>query len=286
MTGFWSTSANAVQAVAWLIPCCTEHNGDRGTDTGSVPPTDFWATSAQTMPVLALALVVEGRVIVRGWIPGRDRAWKSLQGFLWAFSLLTYAFAEPVCFRALAGEEVWSGWSALIQQSIQVGSAALIIAPAIELFVRSNARAFVRLSRGNLHSGLLLLVQRWRYAPRLRRISKKQKKAQTRVAGQLARIDTLEAWANSVEDEAERESRLAEIVQFRAEVLETRRGIEETQGEIDALTAMMAADRAAAQARRKELLDQHEEELERWNSKVAKPAPSDDDTDSTPAPSP
>ncbi|MDX6236490.1 MAG: hypothetical protein QOG10_1305 [Kribbellaceae bacterium] len=64
---------------------------------------NFWATSAQTMPVLALAIVVEARAVMSRWKPGERRVDKAVQGLLWRLPLLSYVVAIDVCFYALSG---------------------------------------------------------------------------------------------------------------------------------------------------------------------------------------
>ncbi|MEW2384508.1 hypothetical protein AB0873_20790 [Micromonospora sp. NPDC047707] len=90
--------------------------------------------------MLALAIVVEARAIMAGWTPGEMRTVKSMQGLAWATPLIVYAIATPACFRSLAGERVWTGWPDIINFGITMGISTLVISPALELIVRSNAR--------------------------------------------------------------------------------------------------------------------------------------------------
>ncbi|MGN9807299.1 hypothetical protein [Micromonospora sp. L32] len=109
--------------------------------------TDFWTTGAQTMPVLALAIVVEARSISQKWVQGERRVFKSIQGAIWAAPLFLYAIAIPKCFDALAGKPVDEGWTSLISFAVSLGVSALLINPALELLVRSNARVVAHLLR-------------------------------------------------------------------------------------------------------------------------------------------
>ncbi|WP_328333053.1 hypothetical protein OHA70_15570 [Kribbella sp. NBC_00382] len=286
MTGFWSTSANAVQAVAWLIPCCTEHNGDRGTDTGSVPPSDFWATSAQTMPVLALAIVVEARAIMQNWVPGEDRGIKRLQGFLWGASLLIYAFSEPACFRALAGREVWSGWPDVIEQGIYLGMTTLVVAPAIEFLVRSNARGFARLSPKNLRLGFQIALTRWMDIPRLRRLSERHAAMERENAAILRDLDVFESGAAAWEDTDERERFISEVRHQQVARLAIAARLEATRKELDAMSANTDANYVDFRERRKRVLAQVEADTEQWKAATTTLPPTDGRPNATPAASP
>lgn len=62
------------------------------------------------------------------------------KGALWAIPLLLYAIAIPKCFDAQAGKPVSEGWTSLISFAVSLGVSALLINPALELLVRSNAR--------------------------------------------------------------------------------------------------------------------------------------------------
>ncbi|WP_132197870.1 MULTISPECIES: hypothetical protein [Kribbella] len=98
------------------------------------------------MPVLALALVIEARTIMSKWEPGRLRAYKKLQGVLWAVPLLAFALAEGICFRALAGDPVRDFWTVIIRVAIVFSMGSIIISPALEFVVRSYARPIARMA--------------------------------------------------------------------------------------------------------------------------------------------
>jgi hypothetical protein len=108
-----------------------------------IPPVvepDFWSTSAQTMPVLALAVVVEARATMAKWESGKGALWKAIQGFLWGIPLLFYGVATPMCLRALAGVEIGGFWVQAIPLAIFLGVVSLAIVPAGNLIVKANAR--------------------------------------------------------------------------------------------------------------------------------------------------
>lgn len=129
-----------------------------------MPDATYWAAAAQTMPVLALALVIEARAIIASWPTGRLRAYKRVQGIIWTLPLLIYAVTLPVCFSAMSGNTVWAGWVEVIGLGIGGGAAALIVAPAFELLQRTNARAVARfLSLNPLETTSRIRVWVWRH---------------------------------------------------------------------------------------------------------------------------
>ncbi|GAA0572475.1 hypothetical protein HPO96_17990 [Kribbella sandramycini] len=239
-----------------------------------MPPPDFWTTSAQTMPVLALALVVEARVIVRGWVPGRDRLFKSIQGFLWAFSLLSYAFATPACLRALAGKSVWSGWPLVIEQGIQVGIATLVVAPALELLVRANARAIAQMSPHNLLGYWIAVTSRVRFAPKVRRIRKKMRPLHRWCTATLAKLDTWEAALLQQDESQIRQTKLDKIRALRPEIARLTDLAQDQVRELDAVIVTFRSNMSEFRTRRRVLLAAAEKSLESW-AMAQKAMPSD-----------
>ena len=236
-----------------------------------MPQPDFWATSAQTMPVFALALIVEARVIMRGWVPGRAWFGKSLQGLVWAISLAIYALAEPACFRALAGEQVWSGWPGLIQFGVQIGTTALLLSPAIEVIVRSNARTLVRLSPRSVQNYWLTTRSRLSTARSFRRMSKKVGKIQAWRASALRELDDLEADFRELPESEKRTAGLAEIAERRADILAQMAEGAELLKEIDDLNKDHRSTLSEFRTRRQKILTDAEASLAQW------PAPPTDD---------
>src|SRR5215217_811672 len=122
-----------------VLPCL--RNGDTHPVTVA---RDFWATSAQTLPVLALAQVVEARSIMARWGPGK---WSLLQRFqvtFWTLPMIAYAYCIPLCFRALLGEEVADYNAVIVSQSVTAGISILVGSPILEFFLAANARALGR----------------------------------------------------------------------------------------------------------------------------------------------
>ena len=111
---------------------------------------DFWTTSAQTRPVLALAIVVEARAVISKWESREHRVLKGFQGAIWAIPLIIYTLALPRCFSALAGNAVSNFWVTLIQYGISAGAGALVLNPALEILVKANSRSVAILITPNL----------------------------------------------------------------------------------------------------------------------------------------
>ncbi len=96
------------------------------------------------MPVLALAIVVEARSLMTRWESGQGAIIKSFLGLSWGLPLLVYTFATPSCLMALTGQEVWSGWTVVIPNAMAMGLGSLVLTPALEILISSNAAALAR----------------------------------------------------------------------------------------------------------------------------------------------
>jgi hypothetical protein len=107
-------------------------------------PSEFWATSAQTLPVLALTHVIEIRALAARW-KGR---WGKAQKFLvvwWSLPLLAYGVTTPVCFMALRERPVPDWWYEIVLWAIATGMAFLAINPALSFVAAANSRTIARL---------------------------------------------------------------------------------------------------------------------------------------------
>ncbi|GAB3930340.1 hypothetical protein GCM10029976_031940 [Kribbella albertanoniae] len=233
------------------------------------------------MPVLALALVVEARVIIRGWIPGRDRFFKSLQGFLWSFSLLSYAFAVPACFRALAEEAVWSGWPLVIELGIQVGITTLVVAPALELLVRANARTVARMSPSNLKIHWLAALSRIQFTPKVRRLRRKMRPLHEWCTTTLAKFDTWEAALLQREESQIREVQLNKIRELRPIISKLNEQASGRMRELDETVKTFQTNMSDYRSRRLVLLAAAERSLESW-AMAQKAVPTGELLDATP----
>jgi hypothetical protein len=101
----------------------------------------FWPTTALVIPVLALALVVEVRATIARWNEGFPWWLRSVQGILWVAALALFAIVEPIAFENLANNNLTSSaWALAAQISITQSIITIIVAPALEVLTRSNAR--------------------------------------------------------------------------------------------------------------------------------------------------
>jgi hypothetical protein len=108
---------------------------------------EFWPTVATVIPVLALAIVVEARAIISRWSEYKDkkrikiiRVLQSILCILWVTPLILSIYLETSSFDALEGGHVAHSAVSLAIPTVAIGLAVLIIGPAIELLIRSNAR--------------------------------------------------------------------------------------------------------------------------------------------------
>lgn len=113
---------------------------------------EFWPTVATVIPVLALAIVVEARAIVAHWGERGDikrakaiRILQSILCVLWITPLILSIYLESTSFEALEDEKVSHTAVALVGPTVGFSLAVLVLAPAIELLIRTYARAFARL---------------------------------------------------------------------------------------------------------------------------------------------
>ncbi|MEV8377839.1 hypothetical protein AB0P21_34190 [Kribbella sp. NPDC056861] len=110
----------------------------------TIPP-EFWSTSAQTLPVLALAQILEARAIIARW--GATK-WNGIQRFmvaLWIPPLVAYAWTTPICFNALRGVDTDQRWAQVITWSINLGMGILVLSPALNFLMIANARPLARM---------------------------------------------------------------------------------------------------------------------------------------------
>jgi hypothetical protein len=113
-----------------------------------VPNSNYWATVAQVLPVLALAVVVEARAIHQRWTPDTPKWLRFTQALIWAATLLILAFGESAALRALRGVPVWPWWTLLLEYAISAAISLLVLAPALELLTKGYAEAIARMMTG------------------------------------------------------------------------------------------------------------------------------------------
>ena len=103
------------------------------------PPAEYWVTVGTSLPVLALALVIEARSLASRWSSQTPRALRAVQALLWVLPLISATFSEAGILRALRGESVSSWVWRLCDVTILTSFAVLVLSPAIDLAVRGYA---------------------------------------------------------------------------------------------------------------------------------------------------
>jgi hypothetical protein len=128
---------------------------------GAVPNSDYWATLAQVLPVLALAVVVEARAISQRWIVETPKWLRFTQSLIWAVTLVVLALGESAALKALRGVTVWPWWTLLMENAIPAAVGLLILGPALDLLTKGYVEGFARIMTGAWMPRLrLALVER------------------------------------------------------------------------------------------------------------------------------
>lgn len=97
--------------------------------------TDYWVTVATVVPVLALALVFEVRVLSQRWSEHTPSWVMVMQAAFWAALLATFAFLLPAAMRGVRGEDMPSWLPGFSETIVSWCVAILLIGPAAEIFV-------------------------------------------------------------------------------------------------------------------------------------------------------
>lgn len=147
------------------------------------PDTDldaYWATAAQILAVLSLAVVVEARAVQRQW--NSAPAWLQLaQGLLWASILIAAALLLPSALEASRPDRSQPDWMPEVTQLVIAYSASiLVLSPAFLFLVTGSAESFYAIK------GLAPRArwQGWQQSRRLRRLLKRNEE-QARTTQQL-----------------------------------------------------------------------------------------------------
>jgi hypothetical protein len=126
-----------------------------GSDVVSTVPPEYWLAVATTVPILALALVLEAREIVRRWTSSTPRLWRTVLSVLWAVPLLGFVVTEYYALKALRGEVAPSWLPPLGELAITSAMLILVLVPAIDFFlVRAQAELLARVLTVKPISGL------------------------------------------------------------------------------------------------------------------------------------
>ena len=113
--------------------------------TVSTVPPEYWLAVATTAPVLALAMVLEARAIVRGWTTSTSRLYRTIQSVLWALPLLAFVVTEEYALTALRGKVAPSWVPLLTEIAIAAALATLVLAPAFDFLFRAQAELLARM---------------------------------------------------------------------------------------------------------------------------------------------
>jgi hypothetical protein len=141
-----------------------------GSSTVSTVPPEYWLAVATTAPVLALALVIEARAIVRGWTTSTQRLYRTILSVVWAVPLLGFVVTEYYALKALRGEVAPSWLPSLSELAISGAMLILVLVPAVDFFfVRAQAELLARLLGVKPVSGLKGWRRRLKLAWDLRR---------------------------------------------------------------------------------------------------------------------
>jgi hypothetical protein len=130
-----------------------------GSSTVSTVPPEYWLAVATTAPVLALALVIEARAIVREWTTSTQRLYRTILSVVWAVPLLGFVVTEYYALKTLRGEVAPSWLPSLSELAISGAMLILVLVPAVDFFlVRAQAELLAKLLAVKPVSGL----ERWR----------------------------------------------------------------------------------------------------------------------------
>lgn len=99
----------------------------------------YWATTAQILPLVGLAVVLEVRVITSRWETWPE--WlRWIQGALWSLVLLAVALLTPRALRATSPESSPPTWLNDVSEiSISASLGVAVLSPAIHVAVRAFA---------------------------------------------------------------------------------------------------------------------------------------------------
>jgi hypothetical protein len=200
--------------------------------TASTAVTDqFWPITAQVIPVLALAIILEARTAIQRWPNEVPKLARITNGVLWITPLALFAVVENVAFQILAGTTRSTGtWMLLAMTAIIFSISALIIAPTLELLVRSNAWAIV----GGLFR-IFSILSRRKMRQSLRFVDRLLVENRTNYLETIASLERLDTFEQRIHlfgdaDSQEVQKMLAENEAVKAQCREVRAQLEEEEG--------------------------------------------------------
>lgn len=154
-TGRYQPLGDGAQAVrSELPPLAAAERAPRADRAGSPDPsrhgttvqcdTDaYWSAVATTLPLVALALVVEARALHATWLD-MPRWLRVATSLFWGGTLMTLALGESAALNALRGDDVSSKWPTAINYAVSFSMSALVVGPALLLLAKGNAELLVR----------------------------------------------------------------------------------------------------------------------------------------------
>lgn len=191
----------------------------------------FWPTVATVLPVLALAIVVEARTSITRWTDNNPPRWlRTIQSILWIIPLVLFVYLEPVAFQRLEGSKPSHFSVSLVVPTVALSLSVLIVNPATELLVRSNARIIART--------ILVLSTtpvRWKFnwgIRRARRLLHKINVLQSDVLADSAMLYSYEHEARSLTDVGRRDQILAKVADARNHITERRKLLKDSEQEV------------------------------------------------------
>jgi hypothetical protein len=158
------------------------NSGSEHRSIRAVPNPDYWAALSQVLPVFALAVVIEARLVAREWDTQTPRWTRFTQSFIWSTTLLVLALGESAAFKALRGEEVWRYWAVVMDNAVGAAIGLLILAPALEVLTKGNAEGVARLLTGAWVPRLRLALLDREYGRLHRRFFKIRQNSWSRLA--------------------------------------------------------------------------------------------------------
>jgi hypothetical protein len=102
--------------------------------------TEYWATLAQVMPVVAVAILLEARAQMSRWGEDELPGWAQVtSGVMWSVTLVLLTLGEVVAIDGVRGDPPGAFWSGLCETAITAGLSVIILTPAIYLLFAANA---------------------------------------------------------------------------------------------------------------------------------------------------
>jgi hypothetical protein len=162
---------------------------------GQKLPVDYWITGATTLPVLALALIIE----VRGMASQLSRLpliISGIQYFIWATLLSSAGILEMYAFSAIRGNILDRFWSTWLESTVAGFIGALILGPAAT-YLASGARASWISARYATLRGQITFLRLGRA-----RLEKKKRKLKAELKAMIEYTQSRVDWARTSREDA------------------------------------------------------------------------------------